>query len=397
MLEKNKLITICFFSFGVFPILPFKLKGIPVFILLVIAIWIFFNKKAKKFPLKLFLIFSSLFFINILSLLNTFSFPGKKIETILSLVLVPIGFFMIYEFISRKHKLFFTKTYIFSTLILAISHFFYYFTIGLFNGNSLKVNSFRKAVTEIPILNNHPIYVSVFLSIAVLFSIYFFKKENKKNKLILIAFCILFFIDLFLISSKGVLVALFFALIFYLFISIKKRNIRLIVLTVFISSFILSIFYIPTLERRFRELKIKSTYQKIQPNNSSSVRIGIYKCAFKTIMEKPLFGYGFGTSPQKKCYKTLSHHLFLESYNSHNQYLGYVLNAGVFGAITLLFFIFFILRTSWNNKDYLYVSIIILYAIIMLTENILERHSGLILFIFIVNLFFITNQKKKLR
>ena len=80
----HKLIYICFFFFGIFPLLPFKLKGLPILILGILAIIVLLKKKVGEFPLREFIIISSLFSIQIISLLNTFSFPWKNIETILS-------------------------------------------------------------------------------------------------------------------------------------------------------------------------------------------------------------------------------------------------------------------------------------------------------------------------
>lgn len=386
----NKLNSLVLFLFGLFPILPSKLKGLPVFFLVLIAIYSFRIRKTKKFDVKFFLLLSSLFIINIISLLNTMSFPIKNIETSISLVLIPLIFSFMNISFSKKALLTFIKPFIYSSTFLAISHLTYFFLLGLFNETSLKVNSFRKAVLEIPLLNDHPIYVSLFLSVALIFIINYGKK--KEYFLFLSSLIIIF--DLFLISSKGVLIALLVAILINLCFFVKTLKVKLISVSVVLGFFIISFFYFPTLERRFRELKIRSTYVKIDPNNSSSIRYGIYKCVFETIKEKPVFGYGFGSSPQLECYQKKSEHLFLLKYNSHNQYLGYFLNAGFFGVITLLFFVVYLFRFSYRYKDYLFFSLILFFSIVMLTENILERQSGVILFTFIINLFFYFNLNK---
>ncbi|MEQ6125085.1 O-antigen ligase family protein [Pseudotenacibaculum sp. MALMAid0570] len=394
-MKLDQVIKISLISFGAFPIIPFKIKGLPVALLLICAIVVFTRNKIKKGDLKQFFIFSSLFFINIASLLNTFSFPGKKIEIILSLLLVPLSFLTVNSYVSSKVKKNFAYTFAISSAILAASHLLYYFNLGLFSEDSLKVNSFRKAVTQIPILNDHPIYVSIFLAIAVILSINYFKKAGKKQKLIYFLVMMLCVIDLILLSSKGVLIGMVISICLYFFLAIKSIKTKGLLVAGFLGLFILSIFYVPTLERRFRELKIQSTYNKIQPNNSSSVRIGIYKCVFKTINKKPITGYGLGTYPQKECYQELSDHLYKLNYNSHNQFLGYMLIAGVFGLFVLLFFLFYNIKSAMVFKDHLYFTLIIFFSIIMLTENILERQSGLILFIFVSCLLFYQNRNHK--
>lgn len=371
--------------------LPFKLKGLPVFLLLGIAIFYFTKNKFVNFSLNYFLFLSSLFIINIFSLLNTFSFPIKNIETIISLILIPLAFAFLNGFITEKQKTIFTLSFICASFTLAISHLIYFFSTDLFSEGSLKVNSFRKAVVEIPVLSEHPIYISFFLSIALLFLVSFSWNKDVKSQIFLFICSLIITIDLFLISSKGVILALFFAILIYLFNLIKTSKVKIISLSLFVSFFIISILYFPTLERRFRELSTHSTYTKVDSNNSSSIRFGIYKCVVNTIIEKPFLGYGFGTVAQSKCYENTSEHLFVSNYNSHNQYLGYMLNAGAFGIITILFFIFYLMRFSYVHKDYLLLSLMIFFSIVMLTENILERQSGVILFIFIVSLFFYCN------
>ena len=279
-----------FLLFGLFPLLPSKLKGLPVVLILAMAIYYFNKNKFKNFDFKSFLFLSSLFIINIFSLLNTFSFPVKNIETILSLILIPLAFSSFSAFIFLKQRRIFIISFILASFVLAICHLIYFFSIGLFSEGVLKVNSFRIAVSEIPIINDHPIYISCFLSIALLFLLKIGKGESKKKQIFLFIFSLLIIFDLFLMSSKGVLIALFCSIFIYLFIVFKSLKIRVISLGLLFIFFITSIFYFPTLERRFRELKIKSTYTIVDSNNSSSIRFGIYKCAIKTIKENPIFG-----------------------------------------------------------------------------------------------------------
>jgi len=273
--------------------------------------------------------------------------------------------------------------------MLSIIHFYFYYSLGLFNDTSLKVNSFRTAVVEIPIVHDHPIYVSMFLAITTLFIPWFYKNITSKVKYLFILGSFLCVIDLFLISSKGVIISMFFCWIVLTFIKfkIKKISTKIIILGLFFITFFISISYLPTLERRFRELKIKTTYTKINPNNSSSIRVGIYDCVIKTIIKKPILGYGLGVTPQRKCYEKVSKHLNIINYNSHNQYLGYLLVAGIIGFLVLFGFLLFHFKNSIYRKNDLYFIVVFFFSIIMFTENILERQSGIILFIFLINLF----------
>ena len=182
---------------------------------------------------------------------------------------------------------------------------------------------------------------------------------------------------------------MFFCWIVLTFIKFRTKKIstKIIIIVLFFITFFISISYFPNLERRFRELKIKTTYTKINPNNSSSIRIGIYDCVIKTIAKKPILGYGLGVTPQRKCYENVSKHLNKFNYNSHNQYLGYFLIAGFIGFLVLFGFLLFHFKNSIYRKNDLYFILIFFFSITMLVENILERQSGIILFIFLMNLF----------
>lgn len=385
----DRFLKISFLVFGLFPIIPFKLKGLPVAILVIFGFIVLVKNKFKDFNLKLFLLFTSLFFINLLSIVNTFNYPHRKVETMLSLLLVPLAFMGIGKLIKEYHKKFFALTFIASSTILAVYHIIFYYATGLFHEPSLRVNSFRKAVSvEIPVLADHTIYVSIFLGLGIFLILNYFKHFNTKIKLGFLLTTVLMVIDLLLISTKGVVVAIFFSVLVYFFLIIKNNTIKIVVVVSSVALFLLSIMYLPTLERRFRELRIASTYNKIQPDNSSSVRIGIYTCVLKAIKEKPILGYGLGTDPMLDCYKETSDHLYNYNFGSHNQYFGYMLNAGIFGLITLLGFMFLHFKRSIHYKEFIYFIITLFYALVMLTENILERQSGLILFIFVMCLLY---------
>ena len=76
--DRILLCSICLFGF--FPLLPSRLKGFPVVLLLISAIYFFLKKKKRNFPTIDFFKFSSLFFVSFLSIFYTgsFFFPLNK-------------------------------------------------------------------------------------------------------------------------------------------------------------------------------------------------------------------------------------------------------------------------------------------------------------------------------
>ena len=77
-------------------------------------------------------------------------------------------------------------------------------------------------------------------------------------------------------------------------------------------------------------------------SNSFGIRFVIYKNASELIKEFPFFGYGIGdyNDKLKESYKKNNPSLEVY-YNSHNQYISFLLVGGLF--LLLLYFIFFLI------------------------------------------------------
>src|SRR5690606_18655864 len=98
----------------------------------------------------------------------------------------------------------------------------------------------------------------------------------------------------------------------------------------------------------------------------------------------PFLGYGVGDvqSQLDECYFTkFNTNLFsLKRYNSHNQYMDFLLSAGIIGLLVFLYFITKLCSYSISNKNFIGVYLILFTCFIMLTENILHRHYGNMIF-----------------
>lgn len=389
---KEKLIAYLFILFGIFPILPRRLKGLPVVGLIIVALYFFFKKKEREFNFKDFFKLSSLFSILFLSIFYTgsFYFPVDKIETSLSLFIIPLSFYLIgSNSIRNSHNRLFIESFILSTTILSIASICYYYFNNLFKNDYFKVNSFRKLILEIPIVNDHPIYISLYLAITILFSVSIFSKINRNKKYILILINFINVFHLFLLSSKGIIIAVLISVALLLMLKLRNRWTKLILISCIFGFFVLSLVYFPNIKRRFKELAIKTTYTELKINNSTSIRLNVYKCAIEKIKKNPILGYGWGKGDimLRECYKEKSEYLYKEKLNSHNQYLDFYLNGGIIAILVLIFFLNQELIISIKEKKYLFTSIIVLFVIQMLSENILNRQSGVIVFIFIISLF----------
>ncbi len=397
---KDKALNICLLLFGLFPLIPGKLKGLPVIILIITSFLFFLKKKKKRFDVIGFCIFSSLYIISFLSIFYTSSyyFPWDKIETTLSLFIIPLSFFLIGEIDFIKiDRAIFHRTFIYSTGILTLLCLIYYAQNNLFDNFPFKVNSFRALITKIPFVNDHPIYVSLFLGIALLLCIDFYKGSSRTEKRFIFFAGILNLVHMFLLSSKGVIIGFTLAIIVYVLVANKSFMARILVSFTIVLFVIGSILLFPNLERRFREFVKKTTYTELRMQNSSSIRLAIFKCTIEKIKEKPLFGYGWGKGNiiLKECYKTRSEQLLSLGSNSHNQFLGYYLDGGIFAFGVLVFFLIYLFKHAIANKDNMFLAILVLFVFILNIENILVRQSGVILFIFIMLFYRFTKKNAK--
>ena len=155
---------------------------------------------------------------------------------------------------------------------------------------------------------------------------------------------------------------------------------------------------IPKDNNRFIELLNKESFEQVNLNNSTSIRFYILKCSIKMALEKPFFGHGLGDVQNELDLRYNINETILPSnkYNSHNQYLFVWLSSGIIGLIFFLLFLYYCFSLAVRSQDYFFLSILILFAVSFLFENILSRQSGVILFSFLVNLLVLKNLLKKL-
>ena len=82
-----------------------------------------------------------------------------------------------------------------------------------------------------------------------------------------------------------------------------------------------------------------------------------------------------------------------EKLNTHNNYLYFLLSAGLIGLLFFLVFMTYLIKISINPLNILKLSFCIIVFLNFLTENILSRHWGLMFFSFMLVLLFNKNEK----
>ena len=234
-------------------------------------------------------------------------------------------------------------------------------------------------------IGQHPIYASIFLSISVIFYVQLIKTKNLKSissQMFFGFLTVLNVVLMMILLSKGVLIALGITLVFSLVKHQKNIKFMRLGILVIIASFLLLFIF----NRRMGELLVPEVYKEVNPNFSTSIRIGVYKCSLEKISENWLFGYGLGDSQiaLNSCYEKKSNYLLANEFNTHSQYLDILLKTGVLGLLVFLFFLLSNLRRASSANNQVAFMIILFYGLVFLTENILSRQSGVILFYFLL-------------
>ena len=388
-LIKTNILNGLFFLFSVFPLIPNTVKGFPV-VLLFIGALIFYKK--NKINWKWLLINSSLFIIYLISIMYSDDYfeSFKKLETSLSILILPITFiFLLSGFkITNYIKGLFTKVFIISTTLFSIISVSVIFLKDLEGNYKWNTDRNREIVMDMPLIGQHPIYASIFISLAIIFFIHILKNNTIKTfqeKLFFLSAIIMNILALFTLLSKGVIIALFVLVFFYTILSKMLRIYKYLVM----GFMILSLVTLFLFSRRMSELINPETYTEFNPNLSTSIRLGIYDCSLEIIKRKWLLGYGIGDAQRtlNLCYANKSDILLMHRFNSHNQYLDILIKTGIVGLLIFFSFLIQNLSLAFKNKNQLIIMIIIFYGIIFITENILSRQSGVILFFFLISFF----------
>ena len=390
---KKQLLKVSLILFSLFILIPSEKRGILVILFALITI-ITSPQRPKLKTLKLFVINALPFIVYLLSLVLYFDpeQTPKKLETGLSIIVLPLIFAITNkEIFNKKFEILMQKAFVFSAVLLSLIILSYFLYLGYFTGAKTYGYCLSKLTNKLPLLADHPIYISIALSVSILFSYNIYLNINKYyEKLILLIAVFIVFATILFLSRRGPVFALCLALIpvFYKLYKSSNRKSLLMKLGIgAIVSAITIILLVKPINKRVIEVLNPKTYAEKNETNSTNNRIQIYKCAVELIKEKPILGYGIGRDRKElyDCYKENLYYLYENKFNTHNQYLSIMLRFGFLGFVVFSFFLYYNFRIAIRLQSTTLLSILIFYTINFLFENVMERQNGIILFAFLIN------------
>jgi O-antigen ligase len=240
----------------------------------------------------------------------------------------------------------------------------------------------------------HPIYLSIYLCLGILFSFHILQGScNSRQRIFILILVLIQGLFLFVLNKKGPIISLFIGLSsIYLF---KRDKVKTKYLLIFITGLIL----IGMLQKKKTISHFKELFkiENINKGNvtSTNIRYTIYLYSLEAVKSKPFLGYGIGdlNNTLMEIYEGQSDLLYKGKFNTHNQYLSFIVSSGVLGLIIFLLSIFFLFRNAIKKSNFLLVTVLIFYLCQMLSENILERENGVIFYSFFISFFQIIESK----
>ncbi|MFI5153340.1 MAG: O-antigen ligase family protein [Chitinophagales bacterium] len=401
ILTKIKTWLICATIF--FIIFNFLVLG-SISIIMLTSVWFFEGSLKSKWELLrkdyLFIAYAIYFLIE---LLGIFLAPDiitgwKNVETKLGFIVLPIIFCssnFVDETVRRNILLSLSITMTIALLYCLIINTGQYF-------QTHDPNLFFYHTLLDP-LDQHAVYYSVFIFISLLFlllpdHIHPWLKKHVWVRIIWISF---FFIFIYLLASKLVLVVLvcFLALMLGKLFFKRFRKWQAILLAVIAVLLVSSVFIFDNpVRKRFsdilkmnREQLINEKYTQGDYFNGMEFRVLLWGITYHLLKEKDAFVFGVGAANTQSLlsekYQRMGMYVgnkqkgdpgYLD-YNCHNQLLQISLQAGIVGLAVFLFWCIALGKRVLERKDSMLTAILCLIFVFFLTESVFEREIGMLL------------------
>ncbi|WP_246516177.1 O-antigen ligase family protein [Aequorivita echinoideorum] len=237
----------------------------------------------------------------------------------------------------------------------------------------------------------HPTYLGAYvvLAIGILFEKIF---SPQKRKLLFFLGVLILSIGIVFINSRIIFLLYTSLLTFFILKAIllfyRRKKMRYLIMTIG-ACVIISVFTVFALSNTFiisritDELSWELTDQVGTAYNEkvdSDSRIARWKSGLEAFNEKPVFGYG--THSEKdllaRYYKKNGLLTALKNrYDSHNIYLSFALEFGMFGLLILLFYLFSNLFFALKSKNFIYFLLFSMVVTICCFESYLKNNAAI--------------------
>ncbi len=342
-----------------------------------------FKKLSREFPL---------FFLPIIVLIISLIWTENlargfdQVFKRLPLVLMPFSFFVQRFFWKRISHEIILQFYVLCSTIFSLYGFL---IIYLFYPVDYKTNLtfiHLRYLLENEILHIHPVYLGLFSGLAAVLAFYFGIKNLAIKRFYSILLFTVFIVNIFtmfFISARMPILVTLVCISVLLFMN-KKYNVLGVMLLLFLGAVFSVQYFFPgyRFNEVFEALRTPST-ALLNQKNTISTRYVIYNCVIELFSENPIIGYGIGDI-QGQMFECTEYALGEFKFNSHNQYLEYLISTGVFGLLSFIIFLYFLGKKFFTTKNSLGILVLLFFILIFLTENLFARTRGVFIFSFMI-------------
>jgi O-antigen ligase len=358
-INKNVLLQGLFYLVATFPLLDYGISAILLGSLLAVNLFVNGIKFNALWYFSIFLVY--LLFIS-------FYFSGvddsiKRLSNSMLLLVTPI--FLSSFQLNIKILNIFARVYISAIVLKSLICLFLL----------LRDKSFLFG-TDIPLLSIefHATYFSYEVFVAMLLIFYLLEDKRKMVLLIFLSIIIVLF------QKKIAFVILFLCWIFY----VKKSRQYY---TLLVIPFLGLLFYIKS--DFFEKIKIiTEAALKFNLIGEDRVRLRLMEAVWYNFQEAPIFGKG-AVAHTTFFYEYNLKHLgvWAQNYNTHNYFLFVLCSGGIFALILFIFpFLYSIIK--YHKTSLVYAIFLIITMLLNLTESVLDRYNGVIIFVVFNFIFF---------
>ncbi len=350
-------------------------------------------------------IISSIFFLNLIAVTYS-NYPVEGLKNVpqqLGVLLFPFCF-AVSELNLNKYKLSLLKIFAYTCtvtiLYLYIAAFhtirFFHFPLSVIGSSSFINQNFSEPI------GLHATYLSMYVTLpaATFFYIINHERNYKKWKYI---FCLIILLaGLIQLSSRSAFICLCLIVIASIPFFLLKGKIRLqffIISLVTFISLILVISNVSSLKKRYLTDFENDLSENAVTADFSETRMKRWSMEIELIKQSPVIGYGNGSEKyllKENYFKNKFYKSFLLELNAHSQYLSFLINTGIIGLLMYLYILYYGFSSAFTKKDFIFISFLIMVAVVSVSENILDVNKGVFFYSFFYSLFMVPGSKENI-
>ena len=127
-------------------------------------------------------------------------------------------------------------------------------------------------------------------------------------------------------------------------------------------------------------------------------RLARWNAIAELVKRSPVIGYGTGSEKKllkEKYFEKGLYISYLNEFNAHSEYLSVLIKTGIMGLALFIYVLYFGFASALRNKDILFLSFMVIIAIVSISENILDLNKGIFFYSFFFPFFLLEHPYRK--